>query len=281
MFDDLATVTLKSGVELPAIGIGTWMMGEEQHRARDEISAIRHSVELGMKVVDTAEMYADGQSEVIVGKALQGIRDKAFVVSKVFPWNASKEGTITACEASLERLEIDYLDLYLLHWRGSHPLAATVEAFETLKSQGKIKAWGVSNFDTSDMQQLLSVDGGENCEVNQILYNLTRRGPEFDLLPLLQKHNIATMAYSPIEQGKLLKDDRLIHIAKAYQATPAQICLAFLLERDQLLAIPKTSSKARIDENFGSFEIELSDEHLEELDRLFPPPSQKIPLEML
>lgn len=281
MFDDLPTVQLKSGAELPAIGIGTWMMGEERGKARDEIAAIRHSVGLGMKVVDTAEMYADGQSEVLVGKALHGIREQAFVVSKVFPWNASKSGAIAACEASLERLNMDYLDLYLLHWRGSHPLGATVEAFETLKDQGKIKAWGVSNFDIGDMQQLLAVDGGKNCEVNQILYNLSRRGPEFDLLPMLQESNIAVMAYSPIEQGKLVKDERLIHIAKAYQATPAQICLAFLLERDQLMAIPKSSSNARVDENFGSFEIDLSDEHLEELDRLFPPPAQKTPLEML
>jgi diketogulonate reductase-like aldo/keto reductase len=281
MYDELATVQLKSGVELPAIGIGTWMMGEEPANARDEMAAIRRSLELGMTVVDTAEMYADGQSEMIVGKALHGMRDNAFVVSKVFPWNASATGTIAACEASLERLGIECLDLYLLHWRGSHPLEVTVEAFEKLKEQGKIKAWGVSNFDIGDMEQLLAVDGGQNCEVNQILYNLGRRGPEFDLLPFLQSNQIATMAYSPIEQGKLLTDERLIHIAKAYQATPAQICLAFLLERDGILAIPKTTSTLRVEENFGAFELELSDEHLSELDQLFPPPSSKTPLQML
>jgi diketogulonate reductase-like aldo/keto reductase len=281
MYDELATVQLKSGVELPAIGIGTWMMGEEPANARDEMAAIRRSLELGMTVVDTAEMYADGQSEMIVGKALHGMRDNAFVVSKVFPWNASATGTIAACEASLERLGIECLDLYLLHWRGSHPLEVTVEAFEKLKEQGKIKAWGVSNFDIGDMEQLLAVDGGRNCDVNQILYNLGRRGPEFDLLPFLQSNQIATMAYSPIEQGKLLTDERLIHIAKAYQATPAQICLAFLLERDGILAIPKTTSTLRVEENFGAFELELSDEHLSELDQLFPPPSSKTPLQML
>jgi diketogulonate reductase-like aldo/keto reductase len=281
MYDELATVQLKSGVELPAIGIGTWMMGEEPANARDEMAAIRRSLELGMTVVDTAEMYADGQSEMIVGKALHGMRDNAFVVSKVFPWNASATGTIAACEASLERLGIECLDLYLLHWRGSHPLEVTVEAFEKLKEQGKIKAWGVSNFDIGDMEQLLAVDGGQNCEVNQILYNLGRRGPEFDLLPFLQSNQIATMAYSPIEQGKLLTDERLIHIAKAYQATPAQICLVFLLERDGILAIPKTTSTLRVEENFGAFELELSDEHLSELDQLFPPPSSKTPLQML
>lgn len=280
MYDDLATVKLKSGIELPAIGIGTWMMGEEPDKARDEISAIRRSIELGMSVVDTAEMYADGQSEQIVGMALHGIREQAFVVSKVFPWNASKSGTILACEASLERLDTDHIDLYLLHWRGSHPLEDTVEAFETLKAQGKIRAWGVSNFDIGDMQQLLEA-GGENCEVNQILYNLGRRGPEYELLPLMQKNSIATMAYSPIEQGKLISDPRIINIAKAYQATPAQVCLAFLLERDQVLAIPKTSNVDRVEENFGAFEIDLSDEHLDELDRIFPPPTEASPLEML
>jgi diketogulonate reductase-like aldo/keto reductase len=281
MFDELATVQLKSGVELPAIGIGTWMMGEEPANARDEMAAIRRSLELGMSVVDTAEMYADGQSEMIVGKALQGMRDNAFVVSKVFPWNANASGTIAACEASLDRLGIECLDLYLLHWRGSHPLDVTVEAFETLKRQGKIKAWGVSNFDTQDMQQLLAVENGQNCEVNQILYNLGRRGPEYDLLPFLQGNNIAVMAYSPIEQGKLLADERLVHMAKAYQATPAQICLAFLLERDGILAIPKTTSTLRVEENFGAFELDLTDEDLSELDQLFPPPCSKTPLEML
>ena len=280
MQDEIATVKLKSGIDLPAIGIGTWMMGEEPDKARDEISAIRRSIELGMSVVDTAEMYADGQSEQIVGMALHGIREQAFVVSKVFPWNASKAGTILACEASLERLDTDHIDLYLLHWRGSHPLEDTIEAFEALKAQGKIRAWGVSNFDIGDMQQLLEA-GGENCEVNQILYNLGRRGPEFELLPMMQDNSIATMAYSPIEQGKLVSDPRVIHIAKAYQATPAQICLAFLLERDQVLAIPKTSNVDRVEENFGAFEIDLSDEHLDELDRIFPPPTQASPLEML
>ena len=280
MYDDLATVKLKSGIELPAIGIGTWMMGEEPDKARDEISAIRRSIELGMSVVDTAEMYADGQSEQIVGMALHGIREQAFVVSTVFPWNASKAGTILACEASLERLDTDHIDLYLLHWRGSHPLEDTIEALEALIAQGKIRAWGVSNFDIGDMQQLLEA-GGENCEVNQILYNLGRRGPEFELLPMMQDNSIATMAYSPIEQGKLVSDPRIIHIAKAYQATPAQICLAFLLERDQVLAIPKTSNVDRVEENFGAFEIDLRDEHLDELDRIFPPPTQATPLEML
>ena len=280
MQDEIATVKLKSGIDLPAIGIGTWMMGEEPDKARDEISAIRRSIELGMSVVDTAEMYADGQSEQIVGMALHGIREQAFVVSKVFPWNASKAGTILACEASLERLDTDHIDLYLLHWRGSHPLEDTIEAFEALKAQGKIRAWGVSNFDIGDMQQLLEA-GGENCEVNQILYNLGRRGPEFELLPMMQDNSIATMAYSPIEQGKLVSDPRVIHIAKSYQATPAQICLAFLLERDQVLAIPKTSNVDRVEENFGAFEIDLSDEHLDELDRIFPPPTQASPLEML
>lgn len=205
MFDDIPTVTLPSGVSIPALGIGTWNMGEERAAEISEISSIRKSVELGMTVVDTAEMYADGKSEEIVGRAIVDIREQVFLVSKVYPFNASAQGTIDACERSLKRLGTDHLDLYLLHWRGSHPLEDTVGAFEKLKADGKITDWGVSNFDTDDMEELFSFTEGKNCAVNQVLYNLSRRGPEYDLLPWCQNHGVPLMAYSPIQQGNCSK----------------------------------------------------------------------------
>ncbi|MCF1468556.1 aldo/keto reductase [Agrobacterium vitis] len=281
MNNTLPTITLPSGRVVPAIGLGTWMMGENAAAEKDEIAAVNHALDLGMTVIDTAEIYADGCSEQIVGQALKTRRADAFLVSKVAPWNASRDGTISACEASLKRLGADCLDLYLLHWRGEHPLTDTVDAFETLKRQGKIKAWGVSNFDVDDMEELFAVENGANCQANQILYNLSRRGVEYDLLPWCQERGIAIMAYSPIEQGRLLKHPELIHVAKANQATPAQVALAFLLERDNVLPIPKTSNKTRLEENIGSTEIDLTDDDLARLDAAFPPPQRKQPLEML
>lgn len=274
-------VTLPSGHTVPALGLGTWHMGEEKTHAPSEIAALQRGMELGLTLIDTAEMYGEGGAEEIVGAALSGRRDDAFIVSKVYPWNASRQGVIEACEGSLKRLKTDHIDLYLLHWRGEHALSATVAGFETLRQAGKIGAWGVSNFDTDDMQELASVPGGENCAANQILYNLARRGVEYDLLPWCQERNIAVMAYSPIEQGRILRNAELIRIAKAQQATPAQIALAFLLERDGVIAIPKSASIARVEENAAATEIELTDEDLDALDRAFPPPSRKQPLEML
>ncbi|WP_421360924.1 aldo/keto reductase [Agrobacterium rosae] len=281
MFDDIPTVTLPSGVSIPALGIGTWNMGEECAAEISEISSIRKSVELGMTVVDTAEMYADGKSEEVVGKAIVDIREQVFLVSKVYPFNASAQGTIDACERSLKRLETDHLDLYLLHWRGSHPLEDTVGAFEKLKADGKITDWGVSNFDTDDMEELFSFTEGKNCAVNQVLYNLSRRGPEFELLPWCQNHGVPLMAYSPIQQGQLLKNHELIRIAKAYQATPAQVALAFLLDRDGVMAIPKSANPERVTENRGATDLDISDDDWAALDAAFPPPTQKVPLEML
>ncbi|KAA3512705.1 aldo/keto reductase [Agrobacterium vitis] len=281
MNDSLPTITLPSGQILPALGLGTWMMGEVSDAATDEIAAVNHALDLGMTVIDTAEIYADGGSEHIAGQALKTRRNEAYLVSKVAPWNASRDGTISACEGSLKRLDTDCLDLYLLHWRGEHPLTDTVDAFETLKRQGKIKAWGVSNFDVDDMEELFAVENGANCQANQILYNLSRRGVEYDLIPWCQEHGIAIMAYSPIEQGRLLRHPELIHVAKANQATPAQVALAFLLERDNVLPIPKTTATTRIEENRGSVDLELTEDDLARLDAAFPPPQRKQPLEML
>ena len=279
--DSLPTVTLSSGATVPALGLGTWQMGEDPAQAAKEVKALQAGMNLGLTLVDTAEMYAEGGAEEIVGKAINGRRDEIFLVSKVYPWNASREGTIAACERSLERLRTDRLDLYLLHWRDEHPIAETVAAFEELRNQGKIGAWGVSNFDLDDMQELMTVPGGENCAVNQVLYNLSRRGVEHDLLPWCQKQGIAVMAYSPIEQGKLLRSEALVRVAKAYQATPAQVALAFLLEREGVIAIPKSSNAGRVAENRDAASLDLTDDDLQALDAAFPPPSRKTPLAML
>jgi len=281
MYDDIPTLTLPSGRDIPALGIGTWNMGESHAEEAQEVASIRKAVELGMTVVDTAEMYADGRSEEIVGKAIADLRDAVFLVSKVYPFNASATGTIEACERSLKRLGVDHLDLYLLHWRGSHPLEETVAAFEKLKQSGKIRDWGVSNFDTDDMEELFEVENGRNCAVNQVLYNLSRRGVEYDLLPWCQEKGLPLMAYSPIEQGRILNNDELIRIAKAYQATPAQVALAFLLERDGVLAIPKSAKPERVEENRGATDLDISDEDWASLNAAFPPPTRKTSLAML
>ncbi|WHA42198.1 aldo/keto reductase [Agrobacterium larrymoorei] len=281
MYDDIPTVTLPSGKNIPALGIGTWNMGDSRSSEAQEVASIRKAIELGVTVVDTAEMYADGRSEDVVGKAIRDLRNEVFLVSKVYPYNASARGTIDACERSLKRLCVEQLDLYLLHWRGSYPLEETVAAFEQLKRDGKIADWGVSNFDTDDMEELFAVENGSNCAANQVLYNLSRRGPEYDLLPWCQQHNVPIMAYSPIEQGRLLNNHELIRIAKAYQATPAQVALAFLLERDGVLAIPKSARPERVEENRSATDLEISEEDWTALDAAFPPPQKKTSLEML
>ncbi|TPP11406.1 aldo/keto reductase [Rhizobium glycinendophyticum] len=281
MEDRIPSLTPPDGTTVPSLGFGTWMMGENKAEAQAEIDAIRLALDLGMTVIDTAEMYADGDAEQVVGEALKDRRDEAFLVSKVLPWNASYDGTIAACTRSLHRLGTDRLDLYLLHWRGEHPLEDTVAAMEELKQAGRISAWGVSNFDVDDMEELFSVPDGDNCAVNQLLYNLSRRGIEFDLLPWCQEHRIPVMAYSPIEQGRILHNPELIHVAKAYQATPAQVALAFLLERECVMPIPKTSNLRRLQENRNAVDLDISDEDWARLDAAFPPPARKIPLEMI
>lgn len=281
MHDPIPTVTLPSGIQIPALGLGTWQMGETKARARDEIDSLRLGIDLGMTLIDTAEMYGEGGAELIVGKALEDRRDEVFLVSKVYPWNASRQGTIAACEASLHRLGTDRIDLYLLHWRGEHPLPETIAAFEALKAAGKIGAWGVSNFDTADMEELFSLPDGVKCAANQVLYNLSRRGIEHDLLPWCQARGVPVMAYSPIEQGRLVHHPQLIHIAKAYQATPAQVALAFVLEREGVIAIPKSSNLRRVRENRDAVDLDISDEDWAVLDAAFPPPARKMALDML
>ena len=279
--DPIPSVKFPNSIAVPALGQGTWAMGEDAGHARAEIKSLRTGIDLGMTVIDTAEMYGDGGAEEIVGQAVKGRRDEVFIVSKVYPWNASLKGTIEACEHSLERLGTGRIDLYLLHWRGNYPLAETVAAFETLKAAGKIGAWGVSNFDTDDMQELLRVPDGANVAANQVLYNLSRRGVEFDLLPWCQNRNIPIMAYSPIEQGRILHHPELIRIAKANQATPAQVALAFLLKRDGVFVIPKTSNVERVRENRDCVSLDITDEDWKALDAAFPPPTGKRSLEML
>lgn len=281
MRDDMPTVSFPNSLIVPALGIGTWKMGENPDTVPEEVASIRAALECGWTVVDTAEMYGEGGAELVVGAALQGCREQAFVVSKAYPWNAGVQGVQDACERSLERLGIEQIDLYLLHWRGSVPLEETVEGMEALRRRGLINAWGVSNFDVDDMEELMAIPGGQNCAANQVLYNAARRGIEFDLLPWCQKRGMPVMAYSPLGQGDLLHHSEIIRLSKAYQATPAQIALAFVLERDGVLAIPKTGKADRVRELSEAVDLEISDEDWAELDRTLAPPSTKEPLAML
>jgi diketogulonate reductase-like aldo/keto reductase len=256
-------------------------MGESPTKAAGEVRALQLGIELGMTLIDTAEMYADGGSEKVVGKAISGRRDQVYLVSKVLPSNASRRGTIAACEASLRRLGVERLDLYLLHWRGRYALAETVEAFETLIRDGKIAHWGVSNFDTEDMDELGELSGGDQVQTNQVLYNLSRRGIEYDLMPWSVRHRVPVMAYSPIEQGRLLRHAALMSVAKRHNATPAQIALAWVLRHPGVIAIPKTGSVAHLEENRASVDVELDETDLDTLDREFAAPQRKQPLEMI
>jgi diketogulonate reductase-like aldo/keto reductase len=274
-------VTLPTGEAVPALGQGTWQMAETASRKAQEIEALRLGVELGMSLIDTAEMYGEGASEELVAEVLAGQRDRLFVVSKVYPHNASRGGVVQACERSLKRLRTDRLDLYLLHWRGGVPLAETVAGFEELRRSGKIRHWGVSNFDTEDMEELLQVSGGENCVTNQVLYNVTRRGPEFDLIPWMAAHRMPLMAYSPIEQGRLPRSGVLQKIGRKHEASPFQIALAWLLQKGNVIAIPKASSSDHVRDNRRALDIRLSPEELQAIDAEFPPPARKRPLEMI
>lgn len=278
---ELPAVTFPGGRQVPALGLGTWHMGEGEASMAEEANSLRAGIDLGMTLVDTAEMYADGGAETVVGEAIRGRRDAVYLVSKVLPHNASRSGTIAACEASLKRLGTDRIDLYLLHWRGRHPLAETVEAFETLKSEGKIGAWGVSNFDKDDMLELLHVAEPARPAANQVLYNLSRRGIEFDLLRWSQVQGIPIMAYSPLDEGRLVAHPVLEEIGRIHKASSAQIALAFLLTRPGVIAIPKSGSPERVRENFHAAEIRLTSEDLHLLDEAFPPPTRKRPLEMI
>ena len=276
----MRTVRLADGTAVPALGQGTWMMAEDPQRRGGEIAALRAGIDLGMTLIDTAEMYADGGSERLVGEAIAGRRDELFLVSKAYPQNASRTRLPRACEASLERLGTDRLDLYLLHWRGTVPLGETVEAMGRLVDAGRILRWGVSNLDVDDMEEIVAA-GGQACATDQVLYNLTRRGPEHDLLPWLGARGMATMAYSPVEQGRLVAHPALAELAAGLGATPAQVALAWLLRRDGVIAIPKAGTVAHVRENRAAAELELSPDALALLDAVFPPPTDRVPLEML
>ncbi|MGT2513369.1 aldo/keto reductase [Sphingomonas panni] len=276
----MKTIRFPDGTTVPALGQGTWMMAEDPALRSDEITALREGLSLGLTLIDTAEMYADGESERLVGEAIAGVRDEVFLVSKAYPQNASRDRLPRACEASLERLGTDRLDLYLLHWRGNVPLGETVEAMERLVAAGKILRWGVSNLDTDDMAELVA-SGGEGCQTDQILYNLTRRGPEYDLVPWLAQHRMPVMAYSPVEQGRLIAHPGLSQMAAERDATPAQLALAWLLARDGILPIPKAGSIAHVRDNRAALDLKLSEAELRRLDDLFPPPRRPEQLAML
>ena len=273
-------IKLPSGEAVPTLGQGTWYMGESGRKRAEEVRALQLGLDLGMSLIDTAEMYADGGAEEVTGAAIKGRRDGVFLVSKVLPSNGSRTATIAACEQSLKRLGTDRIDLYLLHWRGNYALEDTLTGFEALHKSGKIRHWGVSNFDVRDMEDLLKA-GGAAVAANQVLYNLGRRGIEHDLLPWSGRHGVPIMAYSPIDQGRLLGDRTLRQIAAAHSATPAQIALAFVLSRPGVIAIPKSSNADHVREHAGAAEITLSDADLRALDAAFPPPQGKVGLEML
>jgi diketogulonate reductase-like aldo/keto reductase len=277
----IRATTLPSGEAVPILGQGTWKMGEDARRRADEVNALRLGLDLGITLIDTAEMYASGGAEEVVAEAIAGRRAETFLVSKVLPSNASRAGVQRACENSLKRLRTDRIDLYLLHWPGSVPLTETVAAFEALKKAGKIRHWGVSNFDTDEMRDLALLPSGANVQTNQVLYNLVRRGVEFDLAPWSRQRGIPLMAYSPVEQGALARNARLDAIAARHNATPAQIALAWVMHQDGVIAIPKASSQEHVRQNVAALDIELAPQDIADLDRAFPPPTRKRGLEMI
>ena len=274
-------VRLSNGTIVPALGLGTWKMGEDSRQRVPEVKALRRGLDLGLSLIDTAEMYGEGGAEEVVAEAIAGRRDKVYLVSKVYPHNASRAGVVAACERSLKRLKTDSLDLYLLHWRGSYPLRETVEAFEKLVTQGKIKAWGVSNFDTDDMEELAAVAKPAACVTDQVLYHLRSRGIEFELLPACQRDGMAVMAYSSLGQGAVLDSAALVKIAKARGLSPATIALAWVLRQPGVIAIPKAATLAHLEANAAAQDLALDAAELAALDQAFPPPKRKTALGML
>jgi diketogulonate reductase-like aldo/keto reductase len=275
------TVSFPDGLRVPALGQGTWYMAEDRRRREEEIASLRLGLDLGLTLIDTAEMYADGKAEKLVGEAIAGRRDEACIVSKVLPHHATRRGTVAACEQSLKRLGTDHIDVYLLHWRGNVPLTETLEGFDALLAAGKIRAWGVSNFDMDDLRELAGLTGGNGMATNQVLYNLTRRGIEFDLLPACRERGVPVMAYSPVEQGRLLDHPALGEIAARHGATPAQVALAWVMRHDKVIAIPKAGTREHVRENRAALDLKLAEADLAALDRAFPPPRKSQPLEML
>jgi diketogulonate reductase-like aldo/keto reductase len=288
MNTNLKTVSLSDGDRVPALGQGTWRMGEKKSAHANEVAALRLGIDLGMTLIDTAEMYGEGGAEEVVADAIEGQRDRVFIVTKVYPHHASRTELPKACERSLKRLRVDTIDLYLQHWREKTPaLEETVQTFEKLRVAGKIKRWGVSNFDVDDMEELWSIESGTNCTTNQVLYNLENREIEFDLLPFIHQHStlnhqLIVMAYSPVGHGRgLLENATLKKIAKCHNATPAQIALAWVLRQSDVIAIPKASNEKHVRDNVRSIDVELTEEDLADLDREFPPPKSKKSLPML
>jgi diketogulonate reductase-like aldo/keto reductase len=277
----MQTISLPSGQAITALGMGTWCMGESSNQRQREVAALRHGIDLGMTLIDTAEMYGEGGAEEVVGEAIAPNRSSVFLVSKVYPHNASRQGIITACERSLKRLNTDYLDLYLLHWRGSVPLAETLDALHTLKQAGKIRDYGVSNFDLDDMEEAMTLKHGDGIATNQVLYNLMRRGVEWDLLPWSRQKKIPIMAYSPVEQGRLLNHRALQKLAEQHGVTSAQIAIAWLLHQPQVIVIPKSSTIAHVEQNYAALNLQLSTKDLAYLDDAFPAPKKKAALQML
>ncbi|MEP6941829.1 MAG: aldo/keto reductase [Betaproteobacteria bacterium] len=273
-------LTLPDGASMPGLGLGTWRMGERRDEHAREVAALKLGLALGIKLIDTAEMYGEGGAEEIVAEAIADARTHLFVVSKVYPHNATRRGALAACKRTLERLRTDYLDLYLLHWRGDVPLAQTVAAFEELRAEGKIRAWGVSNFDVADMKELLTVSGGGCCAANQVLYNLGRRGVEYDLLPFCRERSIAVMAYSPVDQGRLLRNRALAAVAKQEGVSPAQVAIAWLLRRG-VSVIPKASEPDHVREIRAAADLALCPASDAALVAAFPPPTRRTPLAML
>jgi diketogulonate reductase-like aldo/keto reductase len=274
----MGEVKLPTGEAVPAFGVGTWHMGERAGARGQEVAALRYALDSGVRLIDTAEMYGSGGAEEIVGEAVAGRRDQVFIVSKLYPYNASATGTREACERSLKRLQSDHIDLYLLHWRGTIPLAATVEAFEELVRAGKIRHWGVSNFDTSDMAELLEIGAGPSCGANQVLYHLAQRGPEWRLLPYCQERTIPIMAYTPLGGRSVLESAELARIGQKHDVAPAAIALAWLLRSDGVMVIPKAAQLAHVDEIVKAEKITLDADDLHALDEAFPPPRGAQPL---
>ena len=277
----MKTVTLPCGETVPSLGQGSWKIGSDPARRQEEIATLRSGIDLGLTLVDTAEMYGEGESEALIGEAIAGRRDQVFLVSKVYPHNASLEAMRRSCEASLRRLRVQAIDLYLLHWPGSVPIGETVEAFESLRRAGKIRHWGVSNFDLPAMQRLWRTPGGDACQTNQVLYHLAERGIEWGLQPWLRERGLPVMAYSPFDEGRLLRDPALARFAREHGMTPAQVALAWLLERGDVIAIPKTGRREALNENVQALSQPLSAQQLGALDALFAPPKGPRPLAMI
>jgi aldehyde reductase len=277
----LKKVRLPSGELVPAFGMGAWEIGDRRATRAEEIATLQRGIDRGATLIDTAEMYGEGRSEELVGEAIAGRRDEVFIVTKVYPHNATRTGVAAACERSLRRLRTDRIDLYLLHWRGDVPLAATLEGFVALRDAGKIRHFGVSNLDLADMRELVSLPGGREVATDQLLYSLARRGIERDLLPWLRRRRVPVMAYSPLDQGRLLRNRRLADFAARNGMTAAQAALAWLLRRDDVIVIPKTAHRARLEENLRALDHPLTRAQLAELDRLFPAPAEPRPLETL